>query len=347
MEKIVRSLSWSKIYSWNTNKKQFIKTYFEKEPFFETKEIIFWKVLWKMIELAEYEDMDKICDECMKDWDWNIQEDPNKRSAIQKAFYNIIESDIVEKIQIDLAMELHEVYEYKLQTFIDQVCVIWYTDNTNKSLKALNEFKTWKTPWTQERVDNHGQLDLYCLLIHELKGYYPDIIKLYWLPTTENEKWDVITTWEIQVFEYKLNDEKIKRIEAMKNGWIQKIFMDIQEAQRIWEDQKFNENKEWLTIEQEIVELNDIVTTIKELKIREEELKEKISADMIKNSVEKLEAEWIWSAYFTERKSYEYPREIKMKEDELKKEKKEFEKTATPTITKSLTFKQKTLSSNE
>jgi hypothetical protein len=41
MEPIVKSLSWSRIYSWTNSKKQFIKTYFEKEPFFETKEIIF------------------------------------------------------------------------------------------------------------------------------------------------------------------------------------------------------------------------------------------------------------------------------------------------------------------
>jgi hypothetical protein len=41
MEKLVKSLSWSKISTWLKNRKQFIKTYFEKEDFFETKEILF------------------------------------------------------------------------------------------------------------------------------------------------------------------------------------------------------------------------------------------------------------------------------------------------------------------
>jgi len=43
--RLVKSLSWSKVWSWQKSKKQFVKTYFDKAPFFETKEIIFGSTL--------------------------------------------------------------------------------------------------------------------------------------------------------------------------------------------------------------------------------------------------------------------------------------------------------------
>jgi hypothetical protein len=52
----IKSLSWSKIYSFENFRSQFIKTYFEEAPFFETKEIAFGKVLGTMIEERDFDE---------------------------------------------------------------------------------------------------------------------------------------------------------------------------------------------------------------------------------------------------------------------------------------------------
>ena len=99
-ERLVKSLSWTKIYSWLNNKKQFIKTYFEWEPFFETKEILFGSCLWKMIELKEYENEDLIVMECMKNFDWEIIEDKRKEEILRTSFKNISQNTkFIEKLQ--------------------------------------------------------------------------------------------------------------------------------------------------------------------------------------------------------------------------------------------------------
>ncbi len=69
----IKSLSWSKINTFETSRSQFIKTYFEEEPFFETKEILFWKILWTIIELWSF-DEDEIIRAISKDRNWEIQD---------------------------------------------------------------------------------------------------------------------------------------------------------------------------------------------------------------------------------------------------------------------------------
>gem|GEM_PF-6524892 len=67
IDRKVKSLSWSKVYLWLNDRKNFIKTYFEGEPFFATKEVIFGSVLGAMIELQEFEDEDRIIQRVMSD----------------------------------------------------------------------------------------------------------------------------------------------------------------------------------------------------------------------------------------------------------------------------------------
>jgi hypothetical protein len=55
--------------------------------------------------------------------------------------------------------DLYPTYEQKLQQFIDGICCLGFIDNSpdivTDGLHSFREFKTGKTPWTQERADNH------------------------------------------------------------------------------------------------------------------------------------------------------------------------------------------------
>lgn len=331
MEKLVKSLSWSKISMWLKNRKQFIKTYFEKEDFFETKEILFWKCLWKVIEEWEFENEDYIVLSCLEDFNWEIILDKRKEKLLRQAFKNIKKyADIFQDLQFDLL----PVYEHKLQEFIDGVCVLGYVDNTNKELTKIKEFKTWKKPWTQEDVDENGQLDIYCLLIYITKWYLPEDVELIWFETRDNEKWEIDLTWRIERFKYDVEKNK-ERILLWKEK-IPEIFEVIQKEQLAWEKRKWKED---LFDKNLLHKLYELEIEKKSIELRQTELKEQIQKNLELNKLEDYKLEWVWSVFYTTRKKYEYSQEILDLEKNYKDAKKEFEKKAKPEITKSLSFR--------
>ena len=67
----------------------------------------------------------------------------------------------------------------KLTGFADSFCT--------KTNKKLLEFKTGKKAWDQKRVDEHGQLTMYCLMNFITNKIKPEEmeIQLVWMPTKE------------------------------------------------------------------------------------------------------------------------------------------------------------------
>lgn len=334
-EKLIKSLSWSKIYSWLNNKKGFIKTYFEKEPFFETKEILFGSALWKMIELQEYNDEDRIVEECMT-WNWERSTDTRKEEILRKSINNIKENTkFVEKLQ-ELEFDLYSEYENKFQDFINWVCTLWFSDNCSSDWKGLKEFKTWKTAWDDERVNNHWQLDLYCLLTYLKKWYFPNDVELIWFPTAENENGEIIPSWEIKKFKFDVEKNK-QRILAWQEK-IPKIFEEIQVAQKEWENQKNNENESEFS-ENLFFQVYELQKQIDKLTDEQKDIKKQIEENMKAGNLKDYKVEWIGSVFYTQRKKYEYSEEIINAEKDFKKMKKDFEAEAEPTITESLSFR--------
>ena len=335
-ERLVKSLSWTKIYSWLNNKKQFIKTYFEWEPFFETKEILFGSCLWKMIELKEYDNEDLVVEECMKNFDWEIIEDKRKEGILRTSFKNISQNTkFIEKLQ-ELEFDLFSEFENKFQDFIDWVCTLWYSDNCSSDWKGLKEFKTWKWVWDEKRVDEHWQLDLYCLLTFLKKWYFPENIELIWFPTSENESGEIILTWEIKRFNFNVEKNK-ERILAWKEK-IPKIFTEIYEAQLEWENQKFAENN-WEFSEKLFLEAYELQKEIDKLTEKQNFLKKQIEEKMKSWNLRDYKVEWVWSVFYTQRKKFNYDENVKNAEENFKKIKKEFEANAVPEIVETLSFR--------
>lgn len=346
-EKLVKSLSYSKINSWLTNRKQFIKTYFEKEPFFETSEILFGKLVWTMIELGETSDKQLLMDRCLMWFDGVVDDDQRKSKILSIHFDNIKKSNLPTQIA-ELSFDLESQFETKLQSFIKNVCVMWYADNISADMMNLKEFKTWKTTWTQDKVNNFIQLEIYCYLIKELTGKIPDNVELIWIETVNNEQWDVVPTWKIERFEYVPADNIVNIFKW--SARIPKIFAEIQEAQEEWENQKQQEDQGGIE-EMLILDLYSLTNKIEKLQEEEKMIRERIREDMLVHSVEKFELPDIGAVYFMDKKIYDYPWEIQIQENLLKKEyeekgkvikamKKEYEETVTPEINKILVFKK-------
>lgn len=78
------------------------------------------------------------------------------------------------------------IAEYKLEAKIDSIPLIGFIDFYDPKTHQLIELKTGKK-WSQEKVDQHGQLDMYVALLYLMDKVKPEQveIRLVWLETQE------------------------------------------------------------------------------------------------------------------------------------------------------------------
>lgn len=79
-------------------------------------------------------------------------------------------------------------YEHELHVKIGKIDCIGFLDNFDLDNRAFSEFKTGKK-WTQDKANNHGQIDMYTAMIYLKYGIKPEDlnISLIWLPTEEQQ----------------------------------------------------------------------------------------------------------------------------------------------------------------
>lgn len=343
MERKIKSLSWSKINTFLEYPKNFIKTYFEEEPFFETKEILFWKVMSAILELNSF-DFEEILEHLSKDRNGEKKQlELWKIDILKKSFENIVNNENFSENLLNFQFNLFSEYEKYLQNFIDWICCLGFIDNAKNDLTEFREFKTGKTPWTQDRAENHWQLYFYSILIEAETGKLPEKCYLDWIVTEEDEEWIIKPTWEIKTFEVKIEKRKITK---MKKD-LPKIFENMQKMYEKWlEDAEKN-------IEMETDIFEEYAELEAEKKILEEKikvLKLEIDKKLKEKNLDSFKIEWVWNFYYTQRKSWEYDENILNKEREIKEKyekdfekieklKKEFEKNNEAKISESLSFR--------
>ena len=85
--------------------------------------------------------------------------------------------------------------EYPLATMFNGIKLVGYID-TYEPHKALGEFKSGKAAWTQERADQHGQIDMYLLQLYIMHKVKPEKVKcfLQWVPTQANGDFTITFT---------------------------------------------------------------------------------------------------------------------------------------------------------
>lgn len=73
------------------------------------------------------------------------------------------------------------IKEFELHAKMGDISLIGYCDHYCPDTKVLNENKTSSTKdrWTQKKVDEHGQLTMYCLLLYLQHKVKPEEVTIY------------------------------------------------------------------------------------------------------------------------------------------------------------------------
>lgn len=83
----------------------------------------------------------------------------------------------------------HSKMEHPFKVMFGKIPMTGYADTfCDKTNRKLAEYKTGKKPWTQKRVDEHGQIDMYCLMNLITNKIRPEDVEitLAWMPTQDN-----------------------------------------------------------------------------------------------------------------------------------------------------------------
>ena len=208
------------------------------------------------------------------------------------------------------------------ETEIDGVKIIGYLDKVEKGLIVEN--KTGKKNWTQERVDNHGQLDFYALLYYDFTGFIPRI-ELIWKETKE-ENGEIVFTGRVEKFERKITRKEIDNMRKRIKKALKKIdkLMKIE----LINDTDIILSKEYLKLEVER----------KKIELRQKEIKAEQLENIQSRGLNGVSTDY-GNFYLITRKSFDYPDEIRTQEDKVKEAKKKYEKTANYKKLISIAFK--------
>ena len=112
--------------------------------------------------------------------------------------------------------------EQELRADILWVPCLWYIDTCNEDFRYYIEYKTWKTKWTQGRVNKHDQLLMYAAMIHELHWIIPTC-SLVWIETRNDDIYWIHMTGKVESFDRSFT---LEGIETFKNK-LPKIWKDM------------------------------------------------------------------------------------------------------------------------
>jgi len=186
---------------------------------------------------------------------------------------------------------------------------IGFLDEVDEAL--VIEKKTGKTPWNQERVDNHGQLDFYAWRYFETYGILPNS-KLIWYETEESEG-TIQPTGKVLEFERIITHEDIENFK-------QRLVNAYSRITELMERHVPDDIKE---IFEKYAKLE---AQKKQLEAEQEELKPVITEHM--KTLGAYDGEHYTISLRSGRKKYYYSDELLLAEAEYKDRKKEEEKTA-------------------
>lgn len=118
----------------------------------------------------------------------NIQDPPSYAMEFGKKFALAIENGA------PLApVTILPVVEQKLEVMFGDIPLIGFIDTYDHDRRIVGEFKTGKKEWTQKRVDEHGQIDMYLLMLFITHKIAPEEYSCFleYVPTIENGDFSV------------------------------------------------------------------------------------------------------------------------------------------------------------
>jgi len=161
-------LSWSQIDLWRRSKKQYAERYFYGKDGFTNNAMRYGKKFAEALETGET-DGDEILELATK------------------------------------AVPQYAVSEYRLEATLEteagNIKILGFLDTSeDPPSEGIREYKTGVTPWTQKKVDKHGQLTLYATMVYLNEKKLPKKMHLDWIQT-QNDSGVVSLTGNIESFE--------------------------------------------------------------------------------------------------------------------------------------------------
>ena len=118
------------------------------------------------------------------------------------------------------AVPSYQFPEYKLEAELStpygKIKLLAIPDSFSEIDIQILEYKTGKIPWTQSKVQKHGQLHFYAVSTKAKFSVNPSQ-QLWWIETTDKDengnKIPVRPTGITQVFKFKASDQELKEME--------------------------------------------------------------------------------------------------------------------------------------
>lgn len=153
---------------------------------------------WSAISSFEYDP-----EQWYRKYVLNQKDDETKEMMFGKALATALEKGTCDIP--DLVKKLPHTKEHPFKVMFGKIPLIGFADDfDNKTFTSLNEVKTGKKPWTQKRVDEHGQFDMYLLMNYITNKVKPEDVDcmLHWLPTQENGDFSISFVNPITVYSF-------------------------------------------------------------------------------------------------------------------------------------------------
>lgn len=109
--------------------------------------------------------------------------------------------------------------EHELNGVVEGVPILGKMDGFDEGNLIIGEYKTGKS-WNQRKVDTHGQLHFYALLVWLNYQRLPSAIHLHWAKTVEDEQGNLKLTGEFTNFKAKVSmGDCILMAGRIKKAW--------------------------------------------------------------------------------------------------------------------------------
>lgn len=146
-----------------------------------------WKerpLSWSAISSFEYDP-----EQWYQKYVLNIQQDTTKEMLFGKNFATSIEEGkcTIPELLSMLQSKIEHPFKCKFEPV--KAGLIGYADSfCDKTFKKLEEIKTGKKEWTQERADQHGQISMYVLMNYLINKINPEEVqcRIHWIKTQDN-----------------------------------------------------------------------------------------------------------------------------------------------------------------
>lgn len=154
---------------------------------------------WSQISSFEYDP-----EQWYRRYVLGIQDEPNAEMLFGKKVADSIEDGTCTIPTLLENLQKRKEYPFKVQ--FGEIQLVGYADAfCEETLRKLDEVKTGQKPWDQKRVDDHGQITMYCLLNYITHKVPPEEVDctLHYIPTQKGGDFNISFVEPIVVQRFK------------------------------------------------------------------------------------------------------------------------------------------------